>query len=133
MRHRFSIHAAVFSVVIILMLSIFGQSFLMPKVALASVAITPSSDRWYGPGLIRVVITDTSQSSAGASIAPHIAVKRGSITLASADPPITSPGTSGTFELYFTTSNAPFGGPAPAVVPVPVAAAVRRWSGRRPA
>ena len=106
---RFSLARSTSLVAIaILMISFPGLGLLTPRAAFASVTITPSSNHWFGPGLVRIIITDTSQNTAGASIAPHISVKRGSVTLASADPPISSPGTSGTFELYLTTSNAPF-------------------------
>ena len=97
-----------FALMVILMLPFSGLNSIIPRQAFASISIVPSSDNWYGPGLMRVLITDTVQGSAGAYISPHIAIMRGSITLASADPRIRSPSTSGTFELFLTTSNPPF-------------------------
>ena len=106
-RNNFQISSVIATTIAILILCP-GLNILLPKTAFASVSITPSSPNWFGPGLLRVVIVDTSQNSAGASITPHIDVKRGSTTLASADPLVRSPGSSGTFEIYLTTSNAPF-------------------------
>ncbi|MEO9321194.1 MAG: hypothetical protein ABI361_11015 [Nitrososphaera sp.] len=71
-----------------------------------STTITPSADHWYGPGLVRVVISDPLKNTAGSTITPHIEARRGSTVLASADTLIASEGSSGTFELYLTTSNA---------------------------
>src|SRR5581483_8806604 len=92
------------SIIVISLLLIPSSYFLTPR-AYAAVTITASSSQWYGPGFLRILITDTSQNAVGDQINPHIDVKRGSNILASADPSINTLTTAGTFELYLTTSN----------------------------
>src|ERR1051326_8868088 len=102
------IHAALGVSILLLMSSIGIVGFLPTKFAFAATTITTSSSQFYGSSLERVLITDTAKTNAGDSILPHIDVKRGAGTLASIDPTIFNIGTSGTFEFYLTTSNAPF-------------------------
>ena len=75
------------------------------KNAFAATSIDASSDRFYGPNLLRVVITDTAKNTAGDTIVAHVDIKRGSSTLGSIDKTLKNIGSSGTFELFVTTSN----------------------------
>lgn len=90
------------------MLIIAGFTLIIPPgIALAAVDISASSTKLYGPSLVRILITDTSKHAVTDTINPHIEVKRGTTILASADPSISIIGTSGSFEFFLTTSNAP--------------------------
>jgi hypothetical protein len=75
------------------------------KNAYAATSITTSSDKFYGPNLLRAVITDTAKNTAGDTIIAHVDVKRGSSILGSKDYTLTNIGSSGTFEFFVTTSN----------------------------
>lgn len=89
-------------------LLIFGAvaaALVIPHAAYAATSMSASADKFYGPGLLRVVITDTAKDTTGDTILAHIDIKRGSSTLGSKDMSLTNIGTSGTFELFVTTSN----------------------------
>ena len=87
----------------VLLLGVIAVLPLTPK-AFAATSIA-GADRFYGPALARVVITDTAKNTAGDTIIAHVDVKRGSATLGSKDMTLTNIGSSGTFELFITTAN----------------------------
>src|SRR3989442_9980382 len=81
--------------------------------AYATSSITTSTNKFFGPDLLRVLITDNTKTLLADTITPHVDVKRGSTVLGSADPSITNIGTSGTFEFYITTANGTLAPAAP--------------------
>ena len=81
--------------------------------AYAASSITTSTNKFFGPDLLRVLITDNTKTLLADTITPHVDVKRGSTVLGSADPSITNIGTSGTFEFYMTTANGTLAPAAP--------------------
>jgi hypothetical protein len=96
------------SVMALLVLSTISAVMLYsPNAAFAAISINSSSNTFFGPSLVRVLITDTALTSSSDTIVPHIDVKRGSSILATSDFTITAIGTSGAFEFFLTTSNDP--------------------------
>lgn len=91
--------------------------FVQP--AYAAVSMSPSATTFFGPGFVRVLITDDSKDSAGDTIVPTIEAREGSTSLGSVSPTISAIGSSGTFELFITTSNAPLVPAAPTHTAIP--------------
>ena len=91
--------------------------FVQP--AYAAVSMSPSATTFFGPGFVRVLITDDSKDSSGDTIVPTIEAREGSTSLGSVSPTITAIGTSGTFELFITTSNGPLVPAAPTHTAIP--------------
>jgi hypothetical protein len=86
---------------------------LFAQPAYAAVSMSPSATTFFGPGFVRVLINDDSKDSAGDTIVPTIEAREGSTSLGSVSPTIYAIGTSGTFELFITTSNSPLVPAAP--------------------
>ncbi len=77
--------------------------------AFAAVSMGQDNPKIYGSGLGRALITDTAlQGSPQDTILVHVDAKRGTTTLGSKDVQVKEIGTSGQFELFVTTANAPF-------------------------
>jgi hypothetical protein len=91
--------------------------FVQP--AYAAVSMSPSATTFFGPGFVRVLITDDSKDSSGDTIVPTIEAREGSTSLGSVSPTITAIGSSGTFELFITTSNGPLVPAAPTFTAIP--------------
>jgi hypothetical protein len=74
------------------------------KNAYAAVSITTSVDalgnKFFGPSLVRVLITDTAKTNDNDSINVDVEVRRGTSSLGSASVAVDAIGTSGQFELY---------------------------------
>src|SRR5437870_3767127 len=81
------------------------------KGAYATSSITPSSTKFFGASLERVLITDNSKTSNADTISVHVDVA-GHVTGA-VDISLCNIGNSGTFELFLTTSNTPLVPSAP--------------------
>jgi hypothetical protein len=82
------------------------------KNAYAAVSIATSVDnfgnKFFGPSLVRVLITDTAKTNDTDSINVDVEVRRGTSSLGSVTVPVDAIGTSGQFELYIaahTTAN----------------------------
>ena len=75
------------------------------KGAYATSSITPSSTKFFGASLERVLITETSKTSNGDTISVHVDAQ-GHVA-GSTDITLCNTGNSGTFELFLTTSNSP--------------------------
>ncbi|AIF82782.1 hypothetical protein NTE_00702 [Candidatus Nitrososphaera evergladensis SR1] len=78
---------------------------VVPHAAYAATSITTSADKFYGPNLLRVVITDTAKNTATDTALVHVDFNHLGSPLGSADYTIKNIGTSGTFEFFITTSN----------------------------
>jgi hypothetical protein len=74
------------------------------KNAYAAVSITTSVDnlgnKFFGPSLVRVLITDTAKTNDSDSINVNVEVRRGTTSLGSVSVLVDAIGTSGQFELY---------------------------------
>ncbi|MGI0019134.1 MAG: beta strand repeat-containing protein, partial [Nitrososphaera sp.] len=92
---------------------------LLAQPAYAAVSMSPSATTFFGPGFVRVLITDDSKDSSGDTIVPTIEAREGSTSLGTVSPTIFAIGTSGTFELFITTSNGPLVPAAPTHTAVP--------------
>jgi hypothetical protein len=66
-----------------------------------------SAESFYGPGFVRVLITDTALDESGDTITPTIEARDGNTVLGTDNPTIEAIGSSGTFELFITTSEFP--------------------------
>src|SRR5436853_5563860 len=66
--------------------------------AYATSSITTTTSKFFGPDLLKVLITDSSKTVVSDVITPHVDAKRGSTVLGSADPQLCNIGTSGSFE-----------------------------------
>jgi hypothetical protein len=84
-----------------------GVMAFSPKSAFAATSIDASSDKFFGAGFIRVLITDTSKNQATDTISVQIDAKHGTQTVGTTPVTVANLGSSGTFELFITTSNAP--------------------------
>ena len=74
------------------------------KNAYAAVSIATSVDnlgnKFFGPSLVRVLITDTAKTNDNDSINVDVEVRRGTSSIGSVTVPVDAIGTSGQFELY---------------------------------
>ncbi|WP_415280724.1 hypothetical protein [Candidatus Nitrososphaera sp. FF02] len=89
---------------------VFGAAttaLVVPQTAHGAVSITASADTFYGPGFIRVLVTDTALDESGDTITPTVEARDGNTVLGSDSPTIEAIGGSGTFEFFITTSDAP--------------------------
>src|ERR1051326_6583782 len=73
--------------------------------AYAAVDIQTSANNFFGPDLLRVVVTDSSISNPGQTIIVNVTAVRGATTLGVSLPTVTQIGSTGAFEFYVTTSN----------------------------
>jgi len=98
---------SIFMVALLVFGAVSAVYLAAPQTASAAVTMTSSSASWYGPGFIRVLITDTSLDETGDTITPTVEAREGNTLLGSISPTIEAIGGSGTFELFITTSDAP--------------------------
>lgn len=76
-------------------------------VAQAAVTIETSADTFFGPGFVRVLITNPSLDDSDSTITPTVEARDGNTVLGSDNPTIEAIGSSGTFEFFITTSEFP--------------------------
>ena len=89
--------------------AVVGVMAFAPHQAYAAVSMTPDNPKIYGSGLGRVLITDTAlQGSPQDTILVTVKALHGSGTLGQVNMQVKEIGTSGQFELFVTTANAPF-------------------------
>ncbi|WP_415280729.1 hypothetical protein [Candidatus Nitrososphaera sp. FF02] len=78
----------------------------VPQTAYAAVTITSSADTFYGPGFVRVLITDTAFDEAGDTIFPTIEARDGNSVRGTIAPEIEAIGGSGQFEFFISLADA---------------------------